>query len=168
LAAGMAAGAGAGIGERGFLILNSSAVNVRAVKDDMRCSMSSLLQLMVSSEAFDSRGPAHIRITRPFRQSENRAEGRPAKAQRTRLRHRKMRVSCVRAIGPAKQMVSKRSPPSGFAGLARALHHPVIRPCRALLEKLAPIGYQDEAGFHYDSNGQAQPNQSASPTILRQ
>ena len=75
-----------------------------------------------------------------------------------------LRVSCVRAIGPAKQMVNKRGPPNGFAGHARALLSMVIRPFRALLEKFAPIGYQDEAGFHYGSSSEAQPHQSVRPT----
>jgi len=127
--------------------------------------MSSLLQLVVSRGAFDSRGRDHIRITHPCRQTENRAEARPAKAQRIRRRQETRIFRCVRAIRPAKQMVNKRRPPSGFACLARALLPPVIRPFRALLEKLAPIGYQDEAGFHYGSNGQAQPNQSMSPRL---
>ena len=146
-------------------MLNSSAVNVRAVKDDMRCSMSSLLHLVASRGAFDACGPAHIPIMHAFRQPECCADGRSAKAQMTRYEHQRTGVSCVWVIGPAKQMINKRSPPSGFAGLARALLPPVMRPFRALLEKLAPIGYQDEAGFHYGSNGQAQPNQSMSPRL---
>ena len=43
LAAGTEAGAGWASVNRGFLILNSSGFNVRAVKDQMRCSMSSLV-----------------------------------------------------------------------------------------------------------------------------
>ena len=34
-----------------------------------------------------------------------------------------------------------------------------------MLEKIAPIGYEDETGFHYGVNSQAQPDQFASPTI---
>jgi len=134
----------------------------------MRCSMSSLLQFVVSRGAFDSRGPAHIPIMRAFRQSECRADGRSAKAQMTRYEHQRIRVSCVWVIGPAKQMLNKRSPPSAFARYARARLFLLIQPFRAMIEKLAPIGFQDETGFHYGSSGEAQPHQSVRPTKFQQ
>ena len=128
--------------------------------------MSSPLQLRVSKEAFDPGGPTHIPIIHAFRQTERRADGRLAKAQKTRRERRKMRVSCVWVIGPAKQMVNKRSPPRGFARYARARLFLLIQPFRAVIERLVPIGYQDETGFHYGSNSQTRPDQSASPTKL--
>ena len=130
--------------------------------------MSNPLQLRVSKGAFDSGGLTHIPIIHAFHQTEGRANGRLAKAQKTRREHRKMRVSCVRVIGPAKQMVNKRSPPSGFVRYARAWLFLVIQPLMAMIEKLAPIGFQDETGFHYGSIGEAQPHQSVRPTKVQQ
>ena len=125
--------------------------------------MSSPLQLRVSKGAFDSGGLTHIPIIHAFRPTECRADGRLAQAQKTRRERRKMRVSCVRVIGPAKQMVNKRSLPSRFARCGRAWLFLVIRPFRAVIEKLVPIGYQDEAGFHYGSSSEAQAHQSVRP-----
>jgi hypothetical protein len=130
--------------------------------------MSSLLQLRVSKGAFDSGVPTHIPIINAFRQTECGADGRSAKAQEIRRERRKMRVSCVRVIGPAKQMINKRSPPSGFARYARAWLFLVIQPFRAMIEKLAPIGYQDETGFHFGSSSKEQPRQPARPTKFEQ
>ena len=109
--------------------------------------MSSLVQLMVSKEAFHSGGPTHIPIIHAFRQTERRADGRLAKAQATRREHRKMRVSCVRVIEPAKQMINKRSPPRRVCTLRASVVVLVIQPFRAVIEKLVPIGYQDESGL---------------------
>lgn len=99
----------------------------------------------------------------PFRQSTSRAGDRAAQAQNTRRERRKMRVSCLRVIGPAKQMFNKRGPPGGFALRARALLFLVARPLKAMLEKHIPIGYQDETGFHYGSIRGTQPSQPVSP-----
>ena len=48
-----------------------------------------------------------------------------------------------------KQSFKSASPSNEFAARSRGWRSRFVTPFKPILERLAPIGYQDESGFHY-------------------
>src|ERR1039458_1914137 len=80
---------------------------------------------------------------------------RPARARINRCECREIQDSGVRLVGPGKQNSDKESPISQVARQARRAWFRLISTGRALVDKLAPVGYQDETGFHFGSDRHA-------------